>query len=48
MDLKLFAPDIRQAKLIGDRILLNPAGFYGKIIELALSNEETKYDLSDN
>lgn len=48
MDLKLFAPDIRQAKIIGEKIMMNPAGFYGKIIQLALSNEEVDYDLSDN
>ena len=48
MDLKLFAPDMGQAKLIGEKIMLNPAGFYGKVIELALSNEEDPYDLSDN
>lgn len=48
MELKLFAPDMTQAKLIGDRIMLNPAGFYGKIIELVLTNEEIPYDLSDN
>ncbi|MCI6559798.1 MAG: DUF4364 family protein [Ruminococcus sp.] len=48
MDLKLYAPDLTQAKLLGERIMLNPAGFYGKIIELALSNEEVPYDLTDN
>lgn len=48
MDLKLYAPDLTQAKMIGERILLNPAGFYGKVVELALSNEEPPYDLSDN
>ena len=48
MDLKLYAPDMKQAKLIGERIMLNPSGFYGKVIELALSNEEVSYDLSDN
>lgn len=48
MDLKLFAPDMRQAKLIGDKIMLNPAGFYSKIIDLVLSNEEVTYDLTDN
>ncbi|MBR3761070.1 MAG: DUF4364 family protein [Ruminococcus sp.] len=48
MDLKLYAPDLTQAKLLGEKIMLNPAGFYGKIVELALSNEETLYDLSDN
>jgi len=48
MDMKLYAPDLTQAKLIGERIMLNPAGFYGKVVELALSNEEPPYDLSDN
>ena len=48
MDLKLFAPDLTQAKLIGEKIMLNPSGFYGKVIELALNNEEEIYDLSDN
>jgi hypothetical protein len=48
MELKLYAPDLTQAKLIGEKILLNPSGFYGKVIELALSNEEPPYDLSDN
>lgn len=48
MDLKLYAPDLAQAKMLGEKILLNPAGFYGKVVELALSNEEPPYDLSDN
>ncbi len=48
MDLKLFAPDKTQAQLIGDKIMLNPANFYSKIIELVLKNEEDPYDLTDN
>ena len=48
MNLRLYAPDLSQAKLIGEKILLNSAGFYGKVIEVALSNEEQPYDLSDN
>ncbi len=48
MDLRLYAPDLTQAKLLGEKIMLNPAGFYGKVVELALSNEELPYDLSDN
>lgn len=48
MDMKLFAPDLEQAKLVGEKIMLNPAGFYGKIIELVLSNKEVSYDLTDN
>jgi len=47
MDIKLYAPDYSQAKLLGEKILLNPAGFYGKVISLALSNTEEEYDLSD-
>lgn len=48
MDLKLYAPDLTQAKLLGEKIMLNPSGFYGKVIDLALSNEEVPYDLTDN
>lgn len=48
MDLKLFAPDMSQAQLMGDKIMLDPAGFYGRIIELVLSNKEVSYDLTDN
>lgn len=48
MDMKLFAPDLEQAKLVGEKIMLNPSGFYRKIIELALSNKEISYDLTDN
>lgn len=48
MDIKLYAPDYSQAKLLGEKIMLNPAGFYSKVIELALSNKEEEYDLSDN
>ena len=33
MDLKLYAPDLTQAKLIGEKVLLNPSGFYSKVIE---------------
>lgn len=48
MELKLYAPDMTQAKLLGEKIMLNPARFYSRIIEFALSNEEPKYDLTDN
>lgn len=48
MELKLYAPDKTQAKILGDKIMLNPAGFYSRLIELALTNEEPKYDLTDN
>ena len=48
LDLKLYAPDYTQAKYLGDQIMLNPAGFYGKILDAAFSNREERYDLSDN
>lgn len=48
MDLKLFAPDMTQAKVIGEKIMLDPAEFYNKVIELALMNKEVPYDLTDN
>ena len=48
IDMKLFAPDLTQAKLIGEKITLNPVGFYSKIIDSALSNTEEEYDLTDN
>lgn len=48
LDLKLSVPDLQHAKLLGEQIMKNPAGFYGRIIELALSNKEPEVDLSDN
>ncbi len=50
LDMKLYAPDLAQAKYLGQQIMLNPAGFYGKIIDAAFQNREdkTEYDLSDN
>lgn len=40
MDLKLYAPDREQAELLGDKIMQNPADFYGKVLDYALENEE--------
>ncbi len=48
LDLKLYAPDYTQAVYLGKQIMLNPAGFYGKILDAAFSNEEEPLDLSDN
>ncbi len=48
MELKLYAPELKQAKLIGEKIKLNPSGFYSKVMELVLSNESISYDLTDN
>lgn len=45
MDLKLFAPDMEQAELIKEKILLNPTDFYGKILDYALENEEFVPDI---
>lgn len=48
LDLKLYAPDETQAHYLGDQIMLNPANFYGKVLEAAFSNEEEMPDLSEN
>lgn len=40
MRISLYAPDYDQAKLIKDKILLNPADFYSRVIGFALENEE--------
>ena len=40
MRLTLYAPDYDQAKLIKDKIMLDPTGFYQRIIGFALENEE--------
>lgn len=40
MDLKLYAPDREQAELLGEKIMLNPADFYGRVLDYALENEE--------
>lgn len=48
IDLKLFAPDETQAHLLGEQIMLNPIGFYSRIINFALGNKEEEYDMSNN
>ena len=40
MDLKLYAPDMKQAKYLGTQIMRNPANFYGKVLEAVFSNKE--------
>ena len=47
LDLKLFAPDLSQAEMIGKKIMLNPPGFYSKIMNFALSNKEEDFDPDD-
>lgn len=44
LDLKLFAPDRTQAEMIGKNIMLNPAGFYSKVLNIALNNKEEEFD----
>lgn len=45
MRIALYAPDTEQAAVIKDKILLNPAGFYNKVITYALNNEEEQFDI---
>lgn len=47
MDLKLFAPDLSQAELLGKNIMINPTGFYSKILNFALNNEEETFNPDD-
>lgn len=44
LDLKLYAPDLTQAEMLGKNIMLNPAGFYSRILDIALNNSEEKFD----
>ncbi len=48
LELTLFTPDMRQARLLGERILSNPSEFYHNVLQSALENEEEPFDLSDN
>lgn len=40
IEMKLFAPDKEQAKIIKHQIMLNPTDFYSKIIGYVLENKE--------
>ena len=46
--LRMHAPGQAEAEALGERILRNPAGFFGKVLNLALNNEEEQFDLTDN
>ncbi len=46
--IRIHAPSAESAEMLGERILRNPAGFFGKIIDIAMNNEEEDFDLSDN
>ncbi|MGN0612406.1 MAG: DUF4364 family protein [Porcipelethomonas sp.] len=47
MDLKLYAPDLGQAELLGKNIMKNPTGFYSKVLDIALNNQEEEFDPED-
>lgn len=47
MDLKLYAPDLCQAELLGKNIMKNPTGFYSRILNIALDNQEEKFNPDD-
>ena len=46
--LRLRAASRGDAELLAERILCNPAGFFGRLIDLALTNTEKPFDLSNN
>ncbi len=47
IDMKLYAPDMAQAELLGKNIMKNPIGFYSRILNMALNNKEEKFDPDD-
>ncbi|MCD8006816.1 MAG: DUF4364 family protein [Oscillospiraceae bacterium] len=47
MDLKIYAPDEEQAKLLADKIRLNPTDFYAKVIDFATENEEYQPEVKE-
>ena len=46
--LRISAPSRENAEEIGERVLRNPARFFGKILDLAMTNEEEPFDLTNN
>lgn len=46
--LQIHAPTQADAESLGERILCNPSGFFGKVLHMILTNEEEQYDLTDN
>ena len=46
--LRIATPGQAAAEELSERILRNPARFFGKIIDLAMTNEEETIDLTDN
>lgn len=48
LELKLFTPDLTQAKKLGEGIMDNPADFYHRVMQAAFEIETPPLDLSDN
>ncbi len=46
--LRISAPSKESAEELGERVLRNPARFFGKILDLALTNEAEPFDLRNN
>lgn len=46
--LQIHAPTKKDAESLGECILRNPAGFFGRVLEMVLTNEEEQFDLTDN
>ncbi|MBR5120984.1 MAG: DUF4364 family protein, partial [Oscillospiraceae bacterium] len=47
MELKLYAPDEEQARMLADKILINPTDFYAKVIDFASNNQEYEPDTKE-
>lgn len=48
MDISIFATDEDQASFIKSKIMQDPSGFYGKIIDYVVENEEYVPDITEN
>lgn len=48
MDLKMFAPDKTQAELIGNKIKINPIGFYSEVLGYVINNKEEEIILDED
>lgn len=46
--LRILTPNCNAAEELAERIMRNPAAFFGKLLDAALNNEEESFDLSDN
>ncbi len=46
--LRIHTPNRNAAEELAERIMRNPAAFFGKLLDSALNNEEESFDLRDN